>query len=232
MIGRVQHPVPGQVIGRVQISPDGTLLAFTVLDGAQVLLIDTRSGETVNTLLIDITDNPGARAFSVNAVTDDAKVLLSSDTERLMWLAAEGETVDLDTTASDQWVRGNSPAGLIVFDGSGDGDGAYLAEISDSGTLNQLNPLPNPEVVISPSGTWLAYGGSWGGESQTIPEITAQTIDGSRQLTLQPPDDRLLLTMTWEDDDLLLAGLYDDGVITGLARCSIREERCWVIDVP
>ncbi|MEO3752596.1 hypothetical protein [Streptomyces sp. B6B3] len=234
--GAEEHAISGTVILQPRLSPDGRLLAVgTTQDGGQVLLIDTQSGETVNTLQIDATGPGDPNALGVVAVTEDTKVFLESDSRRLMWLAAEGnETVDLDTTAPDQWVQGSTTAGLIVFDSTRDGerDASYLAEATNSGTLSRLRTLPGEDVEVNPSGTWLGYGGAWGGESQTIPEITAQTVDGSRQLTLKPPDNRQLLLMTWEDDDLLLAELHTDGSPTGLARCSIREEECLAIDVP
>ncbi|MDT0344959.1 WD40 repeat domain-containing protein [Streptomyces litchfieldiae] len=235
--GAEERAISGTVILQPRLSPDGKLLAVgtTTQNGGQVLLIDTQSGETVNTLQIDATGPDDPNALGVVAVTEDTKVFLESDSRRLMWLAAAGdETVDLDITAPDQWVRASTTAGLIVFDGAKDGerDASYLAEASDSGTLRRLRTLPGEDVEVSPSGTWLGYGGAWGGESQTVPEITAQTVDGSRQLTLRPPDNRQLLLMTWEDDDLLLAELHTDGSPTGLARCSIREDDCLVIDVP
>ncbi|NEE03323.1 hypothetical protein [Phytoactinopolyspora halotolerans] len=232
-----QNAIAGTAILQPRLSPDGALLAVGTVtqEGGQALLIDTRSGETVNTLQSDVTGPGDPDALGVVAVTNDAKVFLESNNRRLMWLAAEGdETVGFDETAPDQWVQGSSPAGLIVFDGARDGerDATYLAEVSESGTLNRLRTLPGEGVVVNPSGTWLGYGGVWGGQSRTIPEITAQRVDGSRELTLRPPDDRELLAVTWEDDDLLLAELYTDGNPTGLARCSVREESCLVIDVP
>ncbi|WP_026876871.1 hypothetical protein [Jiangella gansuensis] len=235
--GAGQNSISGTVILQPRLSPDGILLAVgsSTREGGQVLLIDTRSGETVNTLQTTATGPGDPDPLGVVAVTNDMKVFLESNSRRLMWLAAEGdETVDLDATAPDQWVQGSTPAGLIVFDGTADGEGdaTYLAEVSDSGTPNRLRTLPGESVVVNPSGTWLGHSGTWGGESQTIPEITALQFDGSRQLTLQPPDERELLAVTWEDDDLLLAELHTDGSPTGLARCSIREEACLVIDVP
>ncbi|HYJ69269.1 MAG TPA: hypothetical protein VEX15_16585 [Nocardioidaceae bacterium] len=223
------HDFPGELILQPHLSPDGTLLAVsTTADGGQVLLIDTQSGETVNALPTDADGSRGGNDIGVVAVTDDAKVFLDSDAAQLTWLAADGdETVEL---APGQFPLEATPAGLIVLDSTRD-DAAYLADVADSGEINRLRPLPGFEIVINPSGTWLAYGGSWGGESQTIPEITAQPVDAGRQLKLQPPDKRTLVPMTWEDDDLLLAALYDDGDPTGLARCSIRDERCVVIDL-
>ncbi|SFD25977.1 hypothetical protein [Streptomyces aidingensis] len=241
--GAEQRPLSGTVILQPRFSPDGTLLAVgtTAQDGGQVLLVDTRSGEIVNTLGTDATGPEDPDAFGVVAVTKDARVFLQSESRRLMWLAAgdggtagTADTVDLDITAPGQWVQGSTPAGLIVYDGTKDGapDASYLAEASDSGTLNRLRTLPGEDVKVNPSGTWLGRGGSWGGESETIPGITVESADGSRQLTLPPPDDRELTILTWEDDDLLLAELYTDGSPTGLARCSIREEECLVIDTP
>ena len=230
------HAIPGDVVLQPQLSPDGTLLAVTTTDdGGQVLLIDTRSGETVNTLPADTPSGSNADLLGVVAVTDDAQVFVDSDARQLMWLAADGdETIDLASSAPDQLVADATPAGLVVQDGTREGerDAFYLADVSESGDLTPVRTLPGSEVVINPSGTWLAYGGSWGGESSTIPEITAQPVDGGRQLSLEPPDKRELLALTWEDDDLLLAELYDDGDPTGLARCSIREERCVEIELP
>ncbi len=236
------HAIQGDLILEPHLSPDGTLLAVsTTEDGGQVQLIDTQSGETVNTLPAD-TVGPssaggagGADPLGVVAVTNDAHVILDRGAEQLMWLAADGVgIVDLASTAPEQLVWDATPAGLVVQDGTREGerDAFYLAEISESGELTRSRTIPGSEIVINPSGTWLAYGGSWGGESPTIPAITAQPVDGGSQLTLQPPDKRELLALTWEDDDLLLAQLYDDGDPTGLARCSIRDERCVVTDLP
>ncbi|WP_165988899.1 hypothetical protein [Streptomyces sp. YIM 98790] len=235
--GAEERAVSGTVVLQPRLSPDGTLLAVgtAMQGGGQVLLIDTQSGETVNALQFDAAGPDDPDALGVVAVTDDAKVFLQGGSRRPMWLAAGGDdTVELDTTAPDQWVRASTTAGLIVFDSTKDGerDATYLAEVSGSGTLNRLRTLPGEEVAVNPSGTWLGHGGSWGGESRTIPDIAVQTVDGSRQLTLQPPDNRELRLLTWEDDDLLLAELYTDGSPTGLARCSISEDDCVVIDSP
>lgn len=227
------HAIPGRVIRRAKLSPDGALLAVSsTADGGRILVIDTESGETVNTLS---NDSGRADPLGAVAVTDDAQVYLESDTESLLWLAADGdETVDLSTTVPQQQIMNATAAGLIVFDRTREGqrDAFYLAQPSDTGELSLVRGLPIPEVVVNPSGSWVAYGGSWGGESKTISAITALRVDGQRRLRLPPPDDRQLLAMTWEDDGLLLAGLYDDGNRTGLARCSVREQRCVVIDLP
>lgn len=230
------QPVPGQDSGFAQLSPDGSLFGVvSTEDGGQVLLVDTRSGEAVGVLPIDVGDPRGPDALVIVAVTDDGLVFLQGSNRRLMWPGPDGdEVVDLQATEPDQWVGKSTPAGLVVRDGRREGrdDASYLAEPSDDGTLTRLHPWPSEEGVVNPSGTWLAYGGSWGGESVTIPTIAAQTLAGDQRLTLEPPDDRDLSALAWEDDDLLLAGLYDDGTPTGLARCSIREARCVVVDAP
>lgn len=232
--GADENPIAGPVVLQPRISPDGSLLAVATAtrEGGQVLLIDTRSGDTVDALQTSA-EQGSSDHLGVVAVTDDAKVFLQSDSRRLMWLDGD-ETVDLATTAPEQWVQGSTSAGLIVFDGTADGESSatYLAEVSDAGEPNRLRTLPSDNVVVNPSGTWLGYGGSWGGEAGTIPEITAQRIDGSSQLRLPAPDDRELVAVTWEDDDMLLAESYSDGSPTGLARCSIREEACLAIDGP
>jgi hypothetical protein len=159
-------------------------------------------------------------------------VILRSGTRQLLWPGPDVGTLDLGATAPEQWVRLSTPAGLLVFDGRRDGadDATYLADLSDSGELTPRQSVPGEDVVVNPSGTWLAYGGSWGGEAKTIPTILAQAIDGRERVTLDPPHDGELLASTWEDDDLLLAETYQGGTVTGLARCSIREQRCVVVD--
>ncbi|MFW6695072.1 hypothetical protein [Streptomyces sp. MAR4 CNX-425] len=232
------NAIPGTVVLQPRLSPDGGLLAVGTItpDGGRVLLIDTRSGETVDSLPFDAAEPGDPNALGVVAVTGDRRVFIEdgSDNGRL-WLAGGGDrTVDLDSTAPGQQVRGSTAAGLIVFDETRDGrrDATYLAEASGTGALTRLRTLPSEEAAVNPSGSWLAYGGSWGGESETISEITAQQVDGGRELTLAPADKRQLLPKTWEDDDLLLAELYTDGSPTGLARCSVREEACMVVDLP
>ncbi|WP_415947565.1 hypothetical protein [Streptomyces sp. KLOTTS4A1] len=243
--GPERNAIPGTVILQPRLSPDGGLLAVGAIteDGGRVLLIDTRSGATVNTLPFDAAGSDDPNALGVVAVTRDSKVFLrdgrvneDESVNQRLWFADQGDrTVDLATTAPDQQVRGNTAAGLIVFDETKDGwrDAFYLAAVSDSGTLTRLRALPSEESVVNPSGTWLAYGGSWGGESQTAPEVAAQQTKGSQKLTLSPPDEgNLLRAKAWEDDDLLLVELDTGGGPAGLARCSIREEACVAIDLP
>jgi len=220
--------IQGTVVLQPQLSPDGSLLAFaTTADGGQAVLVETRpGGEGIGSLPVD------GGAFGVVAVTDDGEVILRNNTRQLLWNAPDGGPVDLDATAPDQWVQHSTSAGLVVLDGRRDGeeDATYLAELSDSGELTPRQSVPAENVVVNPSGTWLAHGGSWGGEAPTVPTIRAQAIDGRQSVTLDPPHDGELLALTWEDDDLLLAETYRDGTVTGLARCSIREQRCLEVD--
>ncbi|WP_152360316.1 YncE family protein [Microlunatus speluncae] len=219
--GSEPHAIEGTVTLLPHLSPDGTRLA--VSRGDRHALIDTRSGETVNELPID------PAGFGVVAVTDDEQVFLSDGTNQLMWLGSDGrQVVDLDAASPGRSVLASTAAGVIVQDG----ETFYLAHVSTTGVITRGQPVPSEQVAVNSAGTWLAFGGSWGGESETIPYVSAQTLDRSRELKLQPPDQRELLTLTWEDDDLLLAELYTDGTPTGLARCSIREERCLKLDVP
>jgi hypothetical protein len=229
------HDFPGEVILLPHLSPDGSLLAVsTTDDGGQVLLIDTASGETVNTLPTGTTDASAADALGVVAVTDDAQVFLESNRERLMWLAEDGrqDTIDLSETAPSTQILDSTPGGVIVYDTQD--EITMLVEVGDNGVIFNTRELPTSETVVNPSGTWLAYGGSWGGESQTIPYVTAQRVVlGGPELRLEPPTrNRELLALTWEDDNLLLAELYDDGDVAGLARCGIREQRCVEIELP
>lgn len=228
--------IPGKVALLAHLSPHGRLLAVASTHaGGQVLLLDTRSGETVGTLPIDLSDPRDPEALGVVAVTDTAQVFLSDGTEQLMWLRPDSEeTVDLRATAPRQWIQRSTAAGMIVLDGDKEdqGDAMYLADISAAGTLTRVRTLPGEDVVVSPSGTWLARGGSWGGESPTDPSIRAQSLDGGQEVALDPPDDRELLASAWEDDDLLIATLFRDGDETGLARCSLRQERCVLIETP
>lgn len=217
----------GKVILTPHLSPDGSLLAVaTDTNGGEALLIDTRSGESLGTLSLDAYDQVGVRA-----VTDDGKVFLEGDTDRLMWLAPDGETVDLDTTAPGQSVYAATSAGVhaLVENGNGGDDAFVLNDVNDAGEFTRLRTLTSDSDMVNPSGTWLAYGGSWGGESKTIPYVTTVAIEGSDQVRLNPPDSRALLAVTFEDEDLLLAELHRDGDPTGLARCSIRQAKCLVV---
>lgn len=226
--------IPGEIANLAHLSPDGTMLAFsTTEDGGQVMLLDTQSGETLGTLPTGMTNPRDSDAVGVIAVTDDAQVILDGGNEQLMWPGPDSdETVDLGETAPGQSVQGSTAAGLVVLDGTRN-DRAYLAEVSDSGELSELRDLPGEEIVVNPSGTWLAHGGSSGGESRTIPYVTAESIDDNQRVRLRSPvNGRVLVAKTWEDDNLLLAELHDEGIATGLARCGIREERCVVLDVP
>jgi hypothetical protein len=224
----------GTVILEPQLSPDGSLVAVaTTADDGEVILFEAGpDGETIGELPFDWRD-PGSRdRFGVVAVTDDVTVILQGVDSQLLWRGPDGGPVDFGASAPDQWVRQSTPAGLVVFDGRRDGedDATYLADVSDSGELIPRQTVPGEDVVVNPSGTWLAHGGSWGGEAPTIPTIEAQTIDGRQHVTLDPPHDGELLASTWEDDDLLLAETHRGGTVTGLARCSVREGRCVVVE--
>lgn len=227
------HTIEGGVKLRARLSPDGRLLAAaTTVDGGTVVLIETATGSTLATLPIDMTD-PRGDGPGVVAVTDDGLVFLSGDGQITLWRATEGGgTVDLGDTAPNQSVEAATPAGLVVHDQDRDGesDAAYLAEPTAAGELERIRDLPTTEVVVNPAGTWLAYGGSQGGESATDPQITAESVDGEQTVTLAALDDRTMFALAWETDDLLLAEL--DSPATGLARCSIREERCVEIETP
>jgi len=217
--------IPGTVNLEPQLSPAGSLLAVaTSANGGEVRLAETRpDGDTIGTL---------TSAAGVVAVTDEGAVILQDADTQLLWPAPDGETVDLGETAPDQSVQRSTPAGLVVYDGRLDGeqDASYLADVSESGELGRRQSVPVDDVVVSPSGTWLAYGGSWGGESQTIPTVRAESIGSRQRVTFDPPRDGELRALTWEDDALLLAEIYQDGNATGLARCSVREQRCVVVD--
>ncbi|WP_020579726.1 hypothetical protein [Actinopolymorpha alba] len=230
------HAVPGGVPLHTRLSPDGRLLAVTSTQaGGQVRLLDTRTGETLGTLRIDLSGPRDTSGLGLVAVTDNAQVFLAGDTQRSMWLGPDSqETVDLTVTAPNQWVQASTAAGLVVIDANKDGqpDAMYLAQVSNSGEFTRLRALPGEDVVVNPSGTWLARGGSWGGEAPTDPSIQAQPIDGGQPVRLTSPDDRDLLAWAWETDDLLIAKLISDGSDTGLARCSVQQARCVLIDAP
>lgn len=226
--GAEPHPIGGGLILLPHLSPGGSRLAFATTEGGgRLSLIDTRTGDLINDLWL-----PELNGFGVTAVTNDGRVILSNGGKELLWLAAAGdETVGLPVTVPGQSVLGSTSAGLIVRGDSGE---AFLATIADSGVLTRLSTLPSEQVVVNPSGSWLAYGGSWGGESATIPYVTAQPLDGSRKLELRVPGPGELMAVTWEDDDLLLAEIHNEGEPDAAAkvRCSIREDRCLKLDIP
>jgi hypothetical protein len=221
--GAEPQPIDDGVILQPHLSPDGSRLAFATTErGGRLSLIDTRTGDLINDLWSEL------NGFGVTAVTNDGRVILSNGGKELLWLAATGdETVGRQVTVPGQSVLGSTSAGLIVQE---DGGEVFLGTIDDSGVITRLSTLPSDQVVVNPSGSWLAYGGSWGGESTTIPYVTAQPLDGSRKLEFRTPGRGELLALTWESDDLLLAEIHIEGDQAAMARCSVREERCLRLD--
>ncbi len=211
------------------LSPDGNSLVggTMVNDELWLSLIDTRTGDLVNELLVTEPDR-----FEIAGVTDDRRVIFANNGKDSLWLAAAGdETVGIPVTMPGQRVLESTSAGLIVEEESS--EALHIATVDDSGVLTLHGIIPRELVMVfNRSGSWAAYGGHWGGDIPTIPHVTAESLDGNRKLKLQPPDGGQLIVMTWEDDDLLLAEMHTDGVATGLARCSIREERCLKLDIP
>lgn len=211
------------------LSPDGNSLVVgtMVKDELWLSLIDTHTGDLVNELLV-----PEPDRFGIAGVTDDRRVIFANNGKDSLWLAAAGdETVGISVTMPGQRVLESTSAGLIVEEESS--EALHIATVDDSGVLTLHGTIPRELVMVfNRSGSWTAYGGHWGGDLPTIPYVTAESLDGNRKVKLQPPDGGQLIVMTWEDDDLLLAEMYTDGMATGLARCSIREERCLKLDIP
>ncbi len=137
------------------LSPGGAYLAaLGTEDGDVVTLIDTTSGEWLGSLPVDLGDP--SEPLSIQAVTDDGKVILQSTETSTLWLPLAGNgTVDLNETAPGQVILDNTPAGLVVM--SGDESEKYLAEISEAGELSRTGDLPALDSLeVSPGGQWMA----------------------------------------------------------------------------
>lgn len=222
--GAESRAIDGLITTTPGLSPDGSRLVVTrKAPAGKVLLslIDTRSGDTINELSLDRSKGP-----DTIAVTYDEQVYFFGYGQQSMWLAYDGSHV-VTVEPGGPIVKAATSAGVIVLDGKDN----YLARVSATGMITREETIPDEEIVINPSGTLMADGGSWGDDLETTRYITGGTLDRSRQVQLQPPDDRGMRALAWEDDDLLLATLYTDGEATGLARCSIREERCLELDL-
>jgi hypothetical protein len=111
----------------------------------------------------------------------------------------------------------------------------YLAEISDAGELTRIGEIPaHDDIVVSPGARWLAWTapGSIGGEVTSISTLEARTVDGTQQATLTAPAGWgfRVAAWVWEDDDFLVSPVVRDGR-ERMARCSVQQSRCVLIDV-
>ncbi len=233
------------------ISPNGRFLALPdTQDGRGVLTgLDTGAdpgagGSGLGSVPVDLGDPQDGSAVTVRAVTDDGRVISQGTKASLLWLPLVGtgeRIVDLSVTAPEQVVLANTPAGLIVSDGTGDVDDPsarepYLAEISDRGELTRVATLPtHDDLAVSTSGEWLAWvpAGTEGGEVTVVRELLAKAVDGMEQTTLRPPSgwDFRVRAWSWEDGENLVAPLLARSGAGGeaLARCNVVVARCVLI---
>jgi hypothetical protein len=240
--GPQAHEITGLNDAPPVISPNGRYVAETRIENGHGVVsgFDTRlGGEGLGSVPIDLGDQQDGSAVRVRAVTDDGLVIAQGTNTSLLWLPLAGNgTVDLTVTAPDQQFLGNTPAGLVVTDGSQgavdatEGD-PYLAEISDAGELQRIGGVPpHDDLLVTPGATWLAWTppGSTSGDVTSISSLKVESIDGTQRLTLAAPDGWgfMVREYAWEDDDHLVSPVVgDEG--ERMARCSVEAGRCVLI---
>ena len=229
------------------ISPDGGYVGEIRTDGGQTVLngFETRfGGEGLGAVPVDPGSPEDGTQVRVRAVTDDGMVIAQGGDTAVLWRPlVDNETVDLTETAPGIQVLGNTPAGLLVTDGSdGAVDGTtgapYLAEVDEDGTLTRVASVPtHDDLLVSTGGTWLAYPppGSTGGEVTSIGSFEVQPVGGSDTTTLAAPDGWgfQVRAWAWEDDDRLVSPVVrDSNGAERMARCSVRAGRCVLVAAP
>ena len=124
---------------------------------------------------------------------------------------------------------GNASAGDPVRVRAVTDDGRVI--VQGSGTNMLWLPLVDNHTVDLTSTT---PEGTTGGEVTALPELQAQTLDGTRQATLTAPAGWAfrVRAWAWEDADHLVSAVLRDGseTVERLARCSARSARCVLID--
>jgi hypothetical protein len=229
------------------ISPDGGYVGEIRTDGGQTVLsgFETRfGGEGLGAVTIDPGSPEDGTQVRVRAVTDDGMVIAQGGDTAVLWRPlVDNETVDLTETAPGIQVLANTPAGLLVTDGShGAVDGTtgapYLAEVDEDGTLTRVASVPtHDDLLVSTEGTWLAFTppGSTGGEVTSIGSFDVQPVGGSDSTTLAAPDGWgfTVRAWAWEDDDRLASPVVRDrDGAERMARCSVRAARCVLVAAP
>jgi hypothetical protein len=229
------------------ISPDGGYVGEIRTDGGQTVLsgFETRfGGEGLGAVPVDPGSPEDGTQVRVRAVTDDGMVIAQGGDTAVLWRPlVDNETVDLTETAPGIQVLGNTPAGLLVTDGSdGAVDGTtgapYLAEVDEDGTLTRVASVPtHDDLLVSTGGTWLAFTppGSTGGEVTSIGWFEVQPVGGSDTTTLAAPDGWgfKVWAWAWEDDDRLVSPVVrDSNGAERMARCSVRAGRCVLVAAP
>jgi hypothetical protein len=229
------------------ISPDGAVVGEIRADGGQTQLsgFETRfGGEGLGVVPIEPGSAEDGSRVRVRAVTDDGIVIAQGGSTAVLWRPfVDNETVDLTETAPGIQVLANTPAGLLVTDGSdGAVDGTtgspYLAKVSQDGALTRVADVPtHDDLLVSPGGERLAFTepGTTGGEVTTIGSFEAQPVGGSDRSTLAAPDGWAFAVRrwAWEDDDRLVSPVVRDGDgAERVARCSVRAGRCVLVEAP
>jgi serine/threonine-protein kinase len=159
-------PETGRIFETPRISPDGKMLAVTVLDGAGTNLwsYDFRR-ETFSRLTFD----PGAKSPVWRS--DGSSIAFANPSRKqLLWVAADG------TRPPEELLTGESPVYPYSF--SDDGKTLTYIETAPLPNIHALNLEGKPEQeavlpdtfrnfdpALSPDGRWLAYASSESGQS-------------------------------------------------------------------
>lgn len=247
---------PGVDPGRIEavidqppvLSPGGGYVGFVDLTGGEAHLtgFDTQpAGEGFGWARTDLPVTKGGVPIRVPAVTDDGDVLVQGTETRLMWRALyqdQRTVVDLDETAPDQVVLQNTPAGLVVVDGS---DGAtdatstapYLASLSPDGEITREAGLPTyDDLDVSPAGSWYVWSpaGTLGGEVPGVDRLLAAPVGADGEVELDAPEGSIFAsgTWAWEDEENLVAVVLAPDGDPGLARCNVLVGSCRTIALP
>lgn len=234
--GTEVHELPNGEDVNPKISPDGSYVAVVRSENGEGILtvVDTESGQNVERTPTSIGPVPSDEGAYATAVTDDGIVVIRQGDQYLTW--SENRTAG---TSSGQMVYDATSAGLVAGDvdpGPEDGGPAYLAEISDTGTLTKVRDLPeHDDLIVSPSGSWMAWTplGTTRGDVTAVPSLQLQRLADGDPATLEAPDgwDFAVRTYVWEDDDHLVSVVSStEQGQDRLARCSAEQARCVLVE--
>lgn len=223
------------------ISPSGQYVGETRVQGSQGVLsgFEARYGaEGFGGVGIDLGSREEGSQVTVRAVTDDGWVIAQGTETAVMWqpLVDPSRLIDLTKTAPGLSVLAATPAGLLVSESQDGADGAYLAEISESGEINPTTAVPaHDDLLVSPGAAWEIWTdpGTTQGDVTSVPTLNAQSVNSRTQATLTAPDGWAfrVRTQVWENDDEFVSSLEGDGT-DRMARCSVVSGECVLIDAP
>ncbi len=177
-------------------------------------------------------------SITLRAMLTNGRFIVQGTTTSKLWQPLfKPRVVDLAETAPGQVFGASTSAGLIVADGV---DGRpYLAEISETGALRELQPLPeHDDLSISPGNVWMAWTpiGTTGGEVTAISTLQVRLLSYTDVETLHAPTDWAfkVRAFTWEGDDYIIAPVIRENGEGGerLARCRVLKPACVLINEP